>query len=210
MISSWYSQHPHVPADIIKCWISAKFFPHWPQISSCHNSLLCICVLTELCNSIAKYGYCHNMFVWGRSSVCLSVMRMYCDKTIEAKITHFLLKSSDMSQLIAWLTAKFEWGPLNWTVGTFSLEVLQFATLSLSHYTLLSQRLTSSNFCSATHASMVVAVKILYVVCLSILSCVTCILWQNKRTYCRYFDTVLKWLVDDVPFHLKYALKVTH
>ena len=48
-----------------------------------------------------------------------------------------------------------------------------------------------------------------------------CALWRNKTTYCRYilipYERAIRlvfwyqqWLVGDVPFHLKFAFKVTH
>jgi len=50
-------------------------------------------VFAERCNFIAMSGYCHDML-----SVCLSssssVTRVYCDKTIELRITQFSRKNS--------------------------------------------------------------------------------------------------------------------
>jgi len=55
--------------------------------------------LADRCN--ATFGYCHNM----SSVVCLSVARVYCDKTAAVRIMQFALKCSPMPEL---LSAKFD------------------------------------------------------------------------------------------------------
>jgi len=59
--------------------------------------------LTERCNCIAKFGYCH-----GVSSILrlLSLTRVYSDKAAEASITRCLLKSSKVSRLLTWQVSR--------------------------------------------------------------------------------------------------------
>ena len=77
-------------------------------------------------------------------------------------------------------------------------------------------------YCASSYANAVLAVIILSI-CPSLCVFVTCVLyalWQNETMYCRYFDTIWKgnypsFLTPTVvggqhPFHLKFALKVTH
>ena len=61
-----------------------------------HKFVLFVFTFNPNRNSIAKFGYRHRM-----SSVCVSVKRVYCDKTTEPRMTRFSLKSSVMSQLLA-------------------------------------------------------------------------------------------------------------
>ena len=68
-----------------------------------------------------------------------------------------------------------------------------------------------------SYASAVLGVVILSV-CPSV--CHMRALWQNQTMHCGYFDTTRKaiilvfwhqhWLMDDAPFRVKFALKVTH
>ena len=48
-------------------------------------------LLADLCN--ATFGYCHNM---SSVVVCLSVTRVYCDKTAKVRIMQFSQKCSPM------------------------------------------------------------------------------------------------------------------
>jgi len=61
-----------------------------------HHGLRFLAERCNRCNCIAKFGYCHMLSVC--LSVCLSsVTRAYCNETAEARITRFLLKSSELS-----------------------------------------------------------------------------------------------------------------
>ena len=45
------------------------------------------------CNYISKFGYCHRLItLCCLSVICLSVTRVYCDKTTETRIMQFLYK----------------------------------------------------------------------------------------------------------------------
>jgi len=54
-----------------------------------HTSSLqkCVTTFSEHCNSIAKFGYCHDVL----SVVCMSLTQIYCDKRTEA-IDHAVFK----------------------------------------------------------------------------------------------------------------------
>ena len=74
--------------------------------------LLFFQLLAESCNCIrpAKFGYCHNMM-----SVSSSVTPVCCDKTSEARITRFSVKSSTMPQLLCTkFKEKYEDVHLDW------------------------------------------------------------------------------------------------
>ena len=53
-----------------------------------HSAFSDFDLLTECCNCIAKFGYCHDMLPVRLSSVT----PVYCDKTAEARIMRFSVK----------------------------------------------------------------------------------------------------------------------
>ena len=82
--------------------------------------------LAERCNLHSKV----QLLSW--YVVCrLSVTRLYCDETAEARITRFSLESSGLSTFSTInLMAKFEWGPLDWGLklgwGGFQLHLRRY------------------------------------------------------------------------------------
>jgi len=56
------------------------YLANWQLYLCCHKNACPVnSVIAERCNSIAKFNYSYGVL-----SLCLSVMRVYCDKTTEA------------------------------------------------------------------------------------------------------------------------------